>query len=60
MSPQIKNSDCELYKYFTVAYSLFINLIKFAKRSVYRANILKLDYLASNSIALTSEVCSAQ
>jgi hypothetical protein len=60
MSPQIKNSDCELYKYFRVASSLSINLLKFAIGAQYKGNILKLDDLVSSSIAQTFKICSAQ
>jgi hypothetical protein len=60
MSPQIKNSDYGLFKYFRVASSLFIKWLKLAEGALYRANILKLDDLVSSSNALTSKVCSAQ
>jgi hypothetical protein len=60
MSQQIKNSDFGLYKYFRVAPTFFINLLKFAEGALYKANILKLDDLVSSSTAQTSEVCSAQ
>jgi hypothetical protein len=60
MSPQIKDPDFGLYKYFRVASSLFINWSKFAEGALYKANILKLDDLVSSSIAPTSEVYSAQ
>jgi len=60
MSPQIKNSDFGLYKYFRVASSLFIHWLKFAEGALYDSNILKLDDLVSISTAQTSKVCSAQ
>jgi len=60
MSPQIKNSDFVLYKYFSVACILSINWSKFSEAALYKANILKLDNLVSSSIAQASKVCSAQ
>jgi len=60
MSPQIKNSDFELYKYFREACSLSINRLKSVEGAVYKANILKLDDLVSCSVAQTSRFCSAQ
>jgi hypothetical protein len=60
MSPQIKNSDFGLYKYFRVASSLSIKWLKFADGALYKANILKLDYLILSSVAQTSKVCCAQ
>jgi hypothetical protein len=60
MSPQIKDPDFGLCKYFRVGSSFFINWLKFAKGVLYKANILKLDDLVSSSIAQTSEVCSEQ
>jgi hypothetical protein len=50
MSPQIKNSDFGLYKYFRVASSVFINWLKFEKGTLYKAHI-KLDDLVSSSVA---------
>jgi len=58
MSPQIKNPDFGLYKYFRVTSSLSINWLKFAEGALYKANILKLDYLVSSSNAHSSKVCS--
>jgi len=43
MSLQIKNSYFGLYKYFRIASNLSINWLKFAERTLYEANILKLD-----------------
>jgi len=60
MSPQIKNSDFELCKYFRVASSHYINLLKYEENALCKANILKLHDLVSSSTAQTSEVCFAQ
>jgi len=60
VSPQIKNLDYGLYKYFRVASSLSINWLHFAEGALYKDNTLKLDDLVPSSTEQTSKVCSAQ
>jgi hypothetical protein len=48
MSPEIKNSDFGLYRYFKVASSLFLNSLKSAEGALYRLNTIKLHHLVSN------------
>jgi hypothetical protein len=48
MSPQIKNSDFALYRFFNVPSNLCKDLLKSAVEAVYKLNIIKLDVLVSS------------
>jgi hypothetical protein len=60
MSPQVKKSDFELYRYFNATYNFFINWLKSSDGALYKRNIIVLGVIVLRWTAQISKTCFLQ